>query len=124
MFAEFTEFTVIEPDRSNLVGIKVQRDDWTGGNCNFIARTYYAILDFQRITEHRNKLVEAQEKERQRQNNNNNDSDSGKETGSSEKTNGKLFRSVLDELVDAGVSDDQIVDEVNTMLFGVINWLR
>lgn len=30
-----------------------------------------------------------------------------------------LFRNVLDELVDAGVSEDQMVDEINTMLFGV-----
>lgn len=30
------------------------------------------------------------------------------------------FRSVLDELIDAGVADDQIIEEVNTMIFGVI----
>jgi len=30
------------------------------------------------------------------------------------------FRSVLDELIDEGVDDDQIVDEVNTLMFGVI----
>lgn len=30
------------------------------------------------------------------------------------------FRSVLDELIDEGVDDAQIVDEVNTMMFGVI----
>lgn len=29
------------------------------------------------------------------------------------------YRSVLDELVDAGVDENQIVDEVNTMIFGV-----
>lgn len=33
--------------------------------------------------------------------------------------NSSSFRSVLDELVDAGVDDQQILDEVNTMLFGV-----
>lgn len=29
------------------------------------------------------------------------------------------FRCVLDELVDAGVQENQIVGEVNTMIFGV-----
>lgn len=29
------------------------------------------------------------------------------------------FRSVLDELIDAGVEEEQIIDEVNTMMFGV-----
>lgn len=32
---------------------------------------------------------------------------------------GSSFRSVLDELVDAGVDEHQILEEVNTMLFGV-----
>lgn len=30
-----------------------------------------------------------------------------------------LFRSALEELLDAGVDDRQIVDEFNTMMFGV-----
>ncbi len=69
----------------------------------------------QRIALHREKKAEAEATEKQ-SSVNNNDSDP-EESGA--KKDGKLFRSVLDELVDAGVSDDQIVDEVNTMLFGV-----
>lgn len=75
-------------------------------------------MHIQRIALHREKKAEEESAEKQSHVSvNNNDSDP-EESGV--KKEGKLFRSVLDELVDAGVSDDQIVDEVNTMLFGVI----
>lgn len=63
----------------------------------------------QRIREHREKRLELEELK-----------NSGKCIEEDQVGKKSPFRSVLDELVDGGVEEEQIVDEINTMLFGVI----
>lgn len=43
-----------------------------------------------------------------------------KESGKESEIKKPLFRSAIEELLDAEVDDKQIVDEVNVMMFGVL----